>query len=247
MNILLSGAGGRIGREVQRLVDADPALGIAGHAARDSFFSDAQTGDVIIDFSRPEAMLRALRFARMNGIPLVTGTTGLNAAAQSEIETAAADIAICRAANFSIGINLLLSLVARAASSLPSSFDIEVSEIHHRWKVDAPSGTALALGEAAASASGRQHRADAAIRGAGERCPDGIGYQVMRGGDVAGEHRVFFLGDGEALELGHRVTDRSVFARGALHAARWLRNQPAGLYSMQDILADDRRAHGIRT
>jgi dihydrodipicolinate reductase len=131
---------------------------------------------------------------------------------------------------------MVIDLVERAAAGLPETFDIEIAELHHRWKVDAPSGTALALGRAAADARGLEHERVAAVRGNGERKPGQIGYQASRGGDVAGEHTVLFLGDGERLELTHRATDRAIFARGALQAAHWLRGRPPGLYSMRDLL-----------
>ena len=145
-------------------------------------------------------------------------------------------IPICQAANFSIGINLLLELVERAAIGLPAAFNAEISEIHHRWKVDSPSGTALALGAAVAESRGLRHDTVARYQREGRRAEDEIGYQSIRGGDVAGEHTVMFLGDGERLELTHKAADRTVFARGALHAARWLVGKPPGLYSMRDVL-----------
>ena len=240
LNILLSGATGKVGREIERLVDADPQSAISGRAGRSEFFDRGAGADVMIDFSRPSLCVRALEYAADLGIPLVIGTTGLDDEIQREIDAAAAGIAICQAANFSLGVNLLLNLVAEAAGALAASdFDIEISEVHHRWKVDAPSGTALALGRAAAQARGRRHRDVAAFdRHAAEaaRADGEIGYQAVRGGDVAGEHTVYFLGDGERLELSHRATDRAIFARGALVAARWLVGRPAGLYGMREVL-----------
>jgi len=245
IRILLSGATGRVGREIARLVDADTQLEILGSASSDAFFDANGSADVLIDFSRPELTGRCLDLALDQCLPMVLGTTGLPSELQSEIDAAAQQIPICQAANFSIGVNLLLALVERAAAGLPKSFDIEIAEIHHRWKVDAPSGTALALGRAAASARGQERDRVAAIRGDGARVADRIGYQVSRGGDVAGEHSVMFLGDGERLELTHRATDRAIFARGALHAARWLVGRPPGLYSMQDVIAAA-GSHGMR-
>jgi len=236
MKILLSGATGRIGRQIERLVGDDDSLAIAGRASQAGFFAEQDSADVLIDFSRPELTSRSLDFALVRDIPAVIGTTGLDASLAARIEQAAESIAVCQAANFSIGVNLLLDLVARAASGLPGTFEIEIAELHHRWKVDAPSGTALALGRAAAAARGIEHDAAAHVRGGGARQPGEIGYQVGRGGDVAGEHTALFLGDGERLELTHRAADRAVFARGALHAARWLRGRRPGLYSMGDVL-----------
>lgn len=237
-SIFLSGASGRAGQEIQRVVEADPELAITGRATSAVFFEADALADVLIDFSAPALTEKALILAVQRGIPMVIGTTGLSAGLQQLIGIAAQRIPICQAANFSIGVNLMLDLVERAAAGLPESFDIEIAETHHRWKVDAPSGTALALGGVAAAARGLEHERAAAVRGNGARKPGQIGYQVRRGGDVAGEHTVLFLGDGERLELTHRATDRAIFARGALHAARWLCGRPPGLYSMRDLLRE---------
>lgn len=236
MDILLSGATGRIGREIRALVDADAGLALSGAASGGAFFDEAAHGDVLIDFSRPEATARCIEFALARDVPLVIGTTGLDDALQSRIDAASATLPICQAANFSIGVNLLLVLAARAAEALPASFDVEILELHHRWKADAPSGTALALGRAVAAARGAEHEAVAGVRRDRREAGGEIGYQVARGGDVAGEHSVLFLGDGERLELTHRATDRGVFARGALHVAGWLQARKPGLYSMRDVL-----------
>lgn len=240
MKILLSGASGKVGREIERLVGDDRACDIAGRASTAAFFEDGVSADILIDFSRPELTTRCLKFALEHRVPLVIGTTGLTAETQQRIAVAAQHIPICQAANFSIGVNILLDLVERAATGLPDTFDIEISETHHRWKLDAPSGTALALGRAAAKARDQDHDRIASIRGDSERLAGQIGYQVCRGGDVAGEHSVLLLGDGERLELTHRATDRAIFARGALRAARWLQGRPPGLYSMRDVLAEGR-------
>ncbi|MDT8439067.1 MAG: 4-hydroxy-tetrahydrodipicolinate reductase [Wenzhouxiangellaceae bacterium] len=235
MKILLSGATGRVGLEIERLAAADPALTVAGRASRDTFFAPGVCGDVLVDFSRPELTIRSLELAMDQGLPIVIGTTGLPDDLQARIDQAAKRIALCQAANFSIGVQVLHDLVARAAASLPAGFDIEIAEIHHRWKVDAPSGTALALGQAAARGRATTEHTET-IRGDGARRIGEIGYQVARGGDVIGEHSVQFLGDGERVELTHRATDRAIFARGALHAARWLLGRPPGHYSMIDVL-----------
>lgn len=237
MNILLSGASGRVGCEIERLVEADAAWRIVGRASRGAFFAAVAGADVVVDFSRPELTRRVLDFAVEHGLPLVIGTTGLGPELQQRISAAAAEIPICQAANFSLGINLLVTLVERAAAALPQDFDIEVAETHHRWKVDAPSGTARVLAQAASAARGHGNACDAPIRGAGARAPAEIGIQVARGGDVVGEHTVHFLGDGERLALAHLATDRAIFARGALHAARWLVGRGPGLYSMREVLA----------
>lgn len=240
LNILLSGASGRVGREIARLAEADDELQIVGCASQAAFFPSTVDADGVLDFSRPEFTDRVLEFAARQGLPLVIGTTGLDAALQQRIKAAANRIPICQAANFSIGVNLLVELVERAAAALPESFDIEIAETHHRWKVDAPSGTALALAQAAGPARGRGDVDAGSVRGAGARRQREIGMQVARGGDVVGEHTVHFLGDGERLALSHLATDRAIFARGALHAARWLVEQAPGLYSMRDVVAASR-------
>ena len=236
LKILLSGSTGKVGQVIEELVSADEELEIVARASTTQFFDASQSGDVLIDFSRSELCLKSLAHAKRRGIACLIGTTGLDASAQARIEAASDSIPICQAANFSIGVNLLLDLVRRAAAALPPEFDIEISELHHRWKVDAPSGTALALGRAAAEGRGWEHDRAAECNRNGARVSGEIGYQAARGGDVPGEHTVLFLGDGERLELTHRASDRAIFARGALHAARWLVNQPPGLYSMKDVL-----------
>ncbi|MDT8408566.1 MAG: 4-hydroxy-tetrahydrodipicolinate reductase [Wenzhouxiangellaceae bacterium] len=243
LNILLSGATGRMGREIEQLASADPALEIAARASSTGFFDPPQKlagQTVLIDFSNPDLCAQSLEFSRLHGLPMVIGTTGLDDCLQRQVDASAVHVPICQAANFSVGVNLLLKLVADVAGALTASdFDVEISEIHHRRKVDAPSGTALALGRAVADARGRRHEDLAAFdRHATKSArPEGqIGYQAVRGGDVAGEHTVYFLGSGERLELAHRATDRVIFAKGALRAARWLVGRPPGLYSMADVL-----------
>ena len=236
MKILVSGASGRIGREIRRLVEGEDLAEIVGRASREQFFSKDSAGEVLIDFSRPELTARCLDFAVPLGLPMVIGTTGIDTELKLRIEGASDSIPICQAANFSLGVNLLLDLVRSAAAGLPATFDAEISEIHHRWKIDAPSGTALELGAAVAEARGLDHDKVTRHHANGRRESGEIGYQAIRGGDVAGEHTVLFLGDGERLELSHKAGGRAVFARGALHAARWLVNQPPGLYSMRNVL-----------
>ncbi len=198
-----------------------------------------EAADVILDFTSPAATARHAELAAETGAALVAGTTGLDPGQEQAIADAAAGTAIVRAANTSVGVNLLLSLTRRAATALGPDFDIEILEMHHRHKVDAPSGTALALGRAAASGRGVSHD-DVADRGrdgfTGERRRGDIGYAALRGGNVAGEHAVIFAADNERIELVHKATDRAIFARGALAAAIWLRGKPPGLYSMADVL-----------
>ena len=236
LKILLSGSTGKVGRVIEELASADEELEIVARASTAQCFKESQSGNVLIDFSCPELCLESLAHAKRLGIACLIGTTGLDASVQARIKAASDSIPICQAANFSIGVNLLLDLVRLAAAGLPAAFDAEISEIHHRWKIDAPSGTALELGAAVAEARSLDHDKVARHHADDRRESREIGYQSIRGGDVAGEHTVMFLGDGERLELTHKAGDRSVFARGALHAARWLVGQPPGLYSMRDVL-----------
>jgi 4-hydroxy-tetrahydrodipicolinate reductase len=200
----------------------------------------ARGADVWIDFTRPGATLEALKHLKSAGVKaVVIGTTGFDAAQEAEIAEAAGELAIVKAGNFSLGVNLLCALTKRAAESLGEDWDIEILETHHRRKVDAPSGTALMLGDAAAAGRGadlktlRQAPYDGpdAAREAGK-----IGFSVRRSGGVIGEHEVTFGSEKEVLTLAHSALDRSVFAHGALAAARWALRQPAGLYDMNDVL-----------
>lgn len=202
-------------------------------------WSNAPAVDVVIDFSGPRGLSATLDFCLANGTPLVTGTTGLDGAMEARLLKAAENIALLRAANFSLGVAVLTRLLREAAASLPR-WDIEIVEAHHARKQDAPSGTALALGHAAAAA--RDTTLDAAAVYAregctGERVDGSIGFAVMRGGDIVGEHTAMVIGQGERLELSHRATDRSIFARGALQAALWLRGRAAGQWQLEDVIA----------
>lgn len=198
-----------------------------------------ETADVAIDFSAPSGMLGAARHCAQFGVPLVSGTTGVSDEQWDELDKLSRQTAILYAANFSVGVNLLAHLVERTASGFGDAVDIEIFEAHHRHKVDAPSGTAKLLGRAAAR--GRELDLDEAARWSrhghtGERSDDEIGFQVLRGGDIVGEHTAFFCVDGERLELTHRATDRGIFARGALRAARWITDRSPGRYDMNDVL-----------
>ena len=211
---------------------------IAAATAEDSgFIIDQDHGDVLVDFSAPTALQASLDRAISAGIPILIGTTGLDAAADERIAAAAKQIAVLRAANTSLGVNLLAELVERAAHVLGPDWDIEIAETHHRNKTDAPSGTALLLGEAAARGRGAPMDAERGRDGIGlERASGAIGFASLRGGTVAGDHDVLFLGPDERLILSHRAESRMIFARGALAAARFLVGKPAGLYSMQDVI-----------
>jgi 4-hydroxy-tetrahydrodipicolinate reductase len=214
---------------------------IAAAAADESgFLIDQDHGDVLVDFSSPAALQQSLDRAVSAAVPIVIGTTGLDEFADERIAAAAKDVAVLRAANTSLGVALLADLVERAARVLGPDWDIEISETHHRMKADAPSGTALTLGEAAARGRGTPLNAERGRDGVSLKRGEGsIGFAVLRGGTVAGDHDVMFLGPDERLILSHRAENRMIFARGALAAARFLVGKPAGLYSMRDVIGAD--------
>jgi 4-hydroxy-tetrahydrodipicolinate reductase len=248
IGIAVAGCTGRIGR---LLVDElssggwEPAVTLAGGTVREGSDYPANfpiatnleellsRTDVVIDFTRPEATVKAVQLAAQAGVPCVIGTTGLDAAQEEKLREAARSIPIIYAANMSVGVTLLSALVEQAAARLAAEWDIEILETHHKQKVDAPSGTALMLGRAAAKGRGEERFV---MDHTGKREAGTIGYAVRRGGDVVGEHAVTFYGMGERLELSHMATDRRLFARGAIRAALWVINQPPGLYSMRDVL-----------
>lgn len=194
---------------------------------------------VAIDFTVPRATEANLRACVDSGTALVIGTTGLESRHVKAIETAAHEVPIVYSRNLSVGVNVFMELVARAAKALADGYDVEISEAHHRHKVDAPSGTALALGERIAAARGRK-LADLAVHArqgqTGPRVPGTIGFSVVRGGNIVGEHTVRFIGGEEELSFTHAAQDRKMFARGALRAARWVAGRAPGLYSMADVL-----------
>ncbi|BDA82522.1 4-hydroxy-tetrahydrodipicolinate reductase [Aureimonas sp. SA4125] len=214
------------------------SLGLAVTADLDAALSGA---DGIIDFTAPATSVALAARASAAGLVHVIGTTGCSAADDAAIARFAADGArIVKSGNMSLGVNLLAGLVELAARALPAgSVDIEIAEMHHRHKVDAPSGTALLLGKAAAAGRGVDLASVEVLSREGQtgaRVPGAIGFAALRGGSVIGEHSVIFAADGERLELVHRAEDRSIFARGALSAALWAQGRPAGLYTMQDVL-----------
>lgn len=223
----IKGATGRMGRAIA-----------AAAAARDDVEVVADAPDVFVDFSAPDALEKHLDEALAAGRPIVIGTTGLTSEHHGLIDAAADKIAVLQAANTSLGVNLLAHLVRESAAKLGSDWDIEVVEMHHRHKVDAPSGTGLLLGAAAAEGRGVELAAvaDRGRDGMGAREEGHIGFAVMRGGSVAGDHMVVFAGEGERLELGHRAESRAIFAQGAVRAALWLAGKPAGRYTMSDVL-----------
>jgi len=223
-----------LGRDLGELA----GVGTLGVSATDDLSAGLMECDVAVDFSSPTVTATHLAGCVATGKPLVIGTTGLSADTYRELERTARHIALLVAPNTSMGLTLLLEISRQCARALPLQFDAEILDSHHRDKRDAPSGTALALGEAIAEARGVEfdrHAAQghhpAAVRRQGD-----IGFASLRGGDVVGEHTVIFAGNGEQLVLGHRVTDRVVFARGALEAAAWLATRPPGRYTMRDVL-----------
>ncbi|WP_020590492.1 4-hydroxy-tetrahydrodipicolinate reductase [Kiloniella laminariae] len=214
-------------------------IGALGVVVGDSAKKLFETSDVVIDFTVPAATLSHAKLAAETGCALVVGTTGMTAEQVSELEQSATRAPIVFARNMSLGVNLLMTLVQQVAAALDEDYDIEIVEMHHRHKVDAPSGTALVLGEAAAAGRGvaLDKVADKVRDGiVGARKRGDIGFATLRGGDVVGDHSVIFAADGERIELGHRASNREVFARGAVKAARWLKDKPAGFYDMQDVL-----------
>lgn len=225
----------RLGRDAGE--PAGVRLGVAVSADLPAALGAA---DVVIDFSHPQAAAEHLAACRAAGKPLLIGTTGFAPQlVEAELEAASRDIALLVAPNTSLGVTLLTELVRIAARALPPQFDIEILERHHRMKLDAPSGTALALARSAAEGRNLpagQATATVGASRAGPRRQGEIGFAVLRGGDVVGEHEVWFAGAGERLSLTHQAADRAIFARGALRAALWLAHQPAGRYTMRDIL-----------
>jgi 4-hydroxy-tetrahydrodipicolinate reductase len=248
VKIAVAGALGRMGRAIAAAAEADPALAVAARFDRPGAAGDGLVGasealaacDVVIDFTTPAASVDLAGAAAEAGVALVVGTTGLSEDDIARIDANAGRIPVVRTGNFSLGINLLVGLVEQAARALAAeAYDIEVFEAHHRHKVDAPSGTALMLGAAAARGRGVslesvERRARDGITG--ERPVGEIGFSVLRGGGIVGEHSVTFAAEDEILTLSHSGRDRSLFARGAVAAARWAAGRPPGLYDMRDVL-----------
>jgi 4-hydroxy-tetrahydrodipicolinate reductase len=262
LRIAIAGASGRMGRMLVEAVQAAPDVVLAGALDRvgsPSIGSDAGAfsgqlagvvihsdldkglagADVLIDFTRPDGTLQHLDYCAAHGIKMVIGTTGFDEAGKAAIRAAAAKTAIVFAPNMSVGVNVTLKLLEMAAKSFSEGYDIEIVEAHHRYKVDAPSGTALKMGEVIADALGRDLN-DCAVYGregvTGERDPSTIGFATIRGGDIVGDHTVLFAGIGERIEISHKSSSRVTYAHGALRAARFLAQKSSGLYDMQDVL-----------
>ena len=260
--IAITGAGGRMGQMlIEAVLSSDdcalsgaldlatsPLLGadaaaFAGRQCGVAITADLRSGlqgaQVLIDFTRPEGTLAHLRQCRALGVNAVIGTTGFSDVQKDEIAAAAQDIAIVMAPNMSVGVNVTLKLLELAAKALSTGYDIEIVEAHHRHKVDAPSGTALKMGEVIAQALGRNLK-DCAVFAregvTGERDPSSIGFATIRGGDIVGDHTVLFAGTGERIEITHKSSSRTTYAQGSLRAARFLRDKRHGLFDMFDVL-----------
>ena len=220
------------------------ASGFLGQSSGVLIQSDIRQGlkdaDVLIDFTRPEGTMAHLAVCRERGVKLVIGTTGFSSDQKAEIALAAKDIAIVMAPNMSVGVNVTLKLLEMAARALATGYDIEIIEAHHRHKVDAPSGTALKMGEVIAEALGRDLKECAVYDRegiTGERDPSTIGFASVRGGDIVGDHTVLFAGTGERIEITHKSSSRATYAQGSLRAARFLQTKSSGLFDMFDVLS----------
>jgi 4-hydroxy-tetrahydrodipicolinate reductase len=262
LKLAVAGASGRMGRALIDAVVRDAGLTFAAalevkgnpHIGKDAGelagspcgvkitddVAKALAGcDVLVDFTRPEGTMAHLAACRKQSVRLVIGTTGFSAPQKKDIAEAAREISIALSPNFSVGVNVAFRLLEVAAKALGKGYDVEIVEAHHRHKVDAPSGTALRMGEVVAQALGRDLK-QCAIFGregvTGEREDDTIGFATVRGGDLVGEHTVMFIGGGERVEIAHRASSRANFANGALRAARFLVSRPNGLYDMADVL-----------
>lgn len=240
MQIAIMGISGRMGKAISSIIKNENKgisfVGAGMESSKEEKFSNFVNSDVVIDFTSPSAFIEHADFASKSKTPIVIGTTGFNAEEERLLIDISAKIPVLYAANMSLGVNVILSFVEKAAVALDEEFDIEILEAHHKYKKDAPSGTALALGKAAAKGRDiENYKANYNLRG-GERKTGAIGYSVIRGGDIVGEHKVIFAGAGERVEIAHLATDRKIFARGAVKAAKWLKDKEAGLYSMRHVL-----------
>jgi len=261
-NVAIAGASGRMGQMLIEAVLAtddcqlagaldivtSPGIGVdataflgrtSGVLIRSDLTKGLQNAGVLIDFTRPEGTLAHLRVCRELGVNAVIGTTGFTDGQKAEIAAASKDIAIMMAPNMSVGVNVTLKLLEMAAKALSTGYDIEIIEAHHRHKVDAPSGTALKMGEVIAGALGRDLK-DCAVYAregvTGERDPSSIGFATIRGGDIVGDHTVLFAGTGERIEITHKSSSRATYAQGSLRATRFLAGRKSGLFDMFDVL-----------
>lgn len=262
LNIAIAGSSGRMGRALLEAVarapdmrllaaldrsgspylmkDAGELIGApCGINISDDIAAVLPGSDVLIDFTRPEGTLAHLAVCRAKNIKMIIGTTGFSAEQKEKLKMASKDVAIVFAPNMSVGVNVTFKLLEIAAKVLNEGYDIEIIEAHHRHKVDAPSGTALHMGEVMAKVLGR-NLSEVAVYGreghTGERAPATIGFATVRGGDIVGDHTVMFAGIGERIEISHKASSRATFAEGALRAARFLADKQSGLFDMQDVL-----------
>ncbi len=262
MKIAVAGASGRMGRMLIEAIVQDPETTLTGAldvATSPSVGTDAAAflgqpsgvliesdlnkglaqSEFLIDFTRPEGTLHHLAYCAEHGIKMIIGTTGFDDAGKAAIEAAAKKTAIVFAPNMSVGVNVTMKLLELAAKSFSHGYDIEIIEAHHRHKVDAPSGTALKMGEVIADALGRDLKKDGVFARegvTGERDPSSIGFATIRGGDIVGDHTVLFAGIGERIEITHKSSSRVTYAHGSLRAARFLQSKTSGLFDMQDVL-----------
>ena len=264
VNVVVTGVAGRMGGQILRMLREAGNLTLVGAVERPSYAGPMDAGeaaglprlgvpvahdldpllhavkaDVVVDFTSHQASVANAAVAVEHGVAMVIGSTGFSAEEKARIRQDAARIPVVLSPNMSVGVNVMFALVAQAARVLGDAYDVEIVEMHHGKKKDAPSGTALRLAEVAAESLGRDPGKDVvyARHGMmGERTPREIGVMALRGGDVVGEHTVFFAGQGERLEVTHRATSRDQFARGALRAALWVKGRPPGLYDMHDVL-----------
>ncbi len=264
VNVIVTGVAGRMGGTILRMMRGAEGLRVVGGVERPGWTGPADAGeaagvgtlgapltddlgalldrvkaDVVVDFTSAEASIRNASVAAGAGVALVVGSTGIAAEGKARIREQAARVPVVLSPNMAVGVNVMFALVAQAARTLGDAYDVEIVEMHHGKKKDAPSGTAVRLAEVAADALGRDPARDVvyARHGmVGERTAREIGVMTLRGGDVVGEHTVFFAGQGERLEITHRATSRDQFARGAVRAALWVKGRAPGLYDMQDVL-----------
>ena len=262
LRVIVVGASGRMGRMLVRAVTEARGAVLAGATERAGspfigrdagelagvetlgisivdHINDCAEADVLIDFTAPAATLQHAAFVAERGMGIVIGTTGFGAEQLQQLQDTLSNSAVVMAANYSIGVNLALNLIEKAAEVLGNDYDAEIFEAHHKHKVDAPSGTALAMGRSLAAGRGVELD-DVAVYSregiTGARKPGTIGFSVVRGGNIVGEHETMFIADEERIEINHRASDRMVFARGAVRAAKWLSDQSSGWYDMQDVL-----------
>lgn len=255
MRLIVCGIGGRMGRRVSAIAVSDGmevvgveraehevakqrSMQVNNHKIVVHSYPDIPEGDVGIDFTSPESTSKIVEVFAERGVPIVIGTTGLNSEHIKAIRDASKKIPLLYSPNMSIGVNVLFHIVEKVSTILGEGWDVEISEMHHRYKKDAPSGTAMKLGSIVAKAKGLNDKSFTFREKGliGPRGEDEIGFQIVRGGDVVGEHTVFFIGNGERIELTHRAWTRDCFARGAVSAAKWLLTKSPGFYSMKDFL-----------